>query len=68
MIKSNVIMKKVYVSPSMQVVALDAENMIAASDPDTIYKDHEGGTQVLTHKKSSGIWGDNEESKGGIWD
>ncbi len=66
--KNNVIMKKVYLSPSMQVITLDAENMIAVSDPDTIYGDHEGGTQVLTQKKSSGIWGGDEKSKDGIWE
>lgn len=67
--KNNVIMKKVYLSPSMQVITLDAENMIAASgDPDTIYSGHGGGTQVLTQKKSSGIWGGDEKSKDGIWE
>lgn len=66
--KNNVIMKKVYLSPSMQVITLDAENMIAVSDPDTIYSGHDGGTQVLTQKKSSGIWGGDEKSKDGIWE
>lgn len=52
----------------MQVITLDAENMIAVSDPDTIYSEHDGGTQVLTQKKSSGIWGGDEKSKDGIWE
>jgi hypothetical protein len=58
-------MKKVYIQPAMQSLAVQTEGVIAASigfGEGTVKAD-----DALTKKKESGIWNEGEGSKDGIW-
>ena len=58
-------MKKVYIQPAMQSLAVQTEGVIAVSigfGEGTVKAD-----DALTKKKDNDIWNNGEESKGGIW-
>ena len=58
-------MKKVYIQPAVQSLAVQTEGVIAVSIG--FGKGTVGADEALTKKKESGIWNEGEESKDGIW-
>ncbi len=58
-------MKKVYIQPAMQSLAVQTEGVIAVSIG--FGKGAVNADDALTKKKESGIWNEGEESKDGIW-
>ena len=58
-------MKKVYIQPTMQSLAVQTEGVIAVSVG--FGKGAVSANEALTKKKEDGIWNEGEESKDGIW-
>lgn len=60
-------MKKVYIQPAMQSLAVQTEGVIAVSIGFGKSTNTVNAEDALTKKKDNDIWNNGEESKDGIW-